>query len=481
VNRILLESYPHLEIIEDLISPEICNKIISLLESQPNLFTDARLSDYQTGSLDLKSIKTGHKAIYNQKYQKLDTPEYREIIQQIKEKISNVTGLPKDNICDPVPTKYETNSSFTPHYDFFIVNDKNKASLTKMLSKGGNRMATAVLYLNNDYSGGETYFNHLYKSIWPNQGQLAFFRYDYDEPETNLKTLHTGKDIIFGTKYILTFFIKEFSNDIVVDTINPRSKERDFILENEDIEYELECGPDWDRRILKIDMPANTDPDNLIAVGLSGMDSMMVLYLISMLNKLQKIPYRIVPIVVIPNKKSNLWFVNWSDVKHMDTMIRNLINEPFLHRLLDCQVPEESDINWGCRETLINFYNKKDARWPERHRYWQPKFIYTGDHERPLLDEKWSDHGAPFIRSPVEWWVQPFYNLQKYHIIDIYYQLDLVDLLRQSGTCTEIHNDPYILNCKHYACNERRWALKTLGKYDLIPYLLETEHASRKN
>lgn len=474
MKRILLEKEPHLEIIEDCIDSELCNQIVQKLKENEHLFSSAKMTEYSTGLINPDRTIDGHMAVYNENLEALDRTGFNKLVKQVIKILSEVTGYPVENFNEPVATMYKPGSSFVSHYDFFMVNDEAaEKNIKNLLRRGGNRLATAVLYLNNDYSGGETYFNHLYKSIYPNVGQVAFWRYDYDDPESNIKTAHSGKEIIHGTKYILTFFVKEHPYETIVESVNPRTEERDFLYSYEDINYQLECGPDWDRRILDITLPANAHPDHTIGVGLSGMDSFLALYLISMLNKLHNIPYRIVPIIVVPNlRMTSDWGQDWKTIHNLYHMAKEIINEPFLHRLIDCQIPYESSYKFGCRDTLVNFYNKKDTRWPERHRYLEPKFIVTGDHERPVLDEEWAAHGAPFIKSPVDWWIQPFHNLQKYHIIDLYHQLGMVEQLKNSGSCLLKHNDPYELNCANYACNERRWALMTLGKYDLVPYLL---------
>ncbi len=52
---------------------------------------------------------------------------------------------------------------------------------------------TALIYLNDDYFGGATYFTELKKSINPKAGTLLLF---------NHNLVHEGQKIIFGTKLI---------------------------------------------------------------------------------------------------------------------------------------------------------------------------------------------------------------------------------------------------------------------------------------
>jgi prolyl 4-hydroxylase len=69
-------------------------------------------------------------------------------------------------------------------------------------------MATLIIYLNDDFSGGETTFDFLNIKVKPEKGSALFFNYDYN---TNIKTKskHGGLPVLEGTKYIITCWIRE--------------------------------------------------------------------------------------------------------------------------------------------------------------------------------------------------------------------------------------------------------------------------------
>lgn len=76
-------------------------------------------------------------------------------------------------------------------------------------SHGNNdRVGTGILYLNDDYKGGTTYFPKLNVDVEPKKGSLLYFKQSYDEP-TNWSTIHESTPIEEGTKWIASCFFSE--------------------------------------------------------------------------------------------------------------------------------------------------------------------------------------------------------------------------------------------------------------------------------
>jgi len=458
---------PLVKVFKNFISEEDCNAILEILRSPSFNWEDAqKITTYAVQTTD--ETTPGHMASYS----KIESEKYHQLISKIKQKIAIGIGHPLENINNPIPTSYSANAKFDAHFDFFLVTSElDREFMVK--EPGGNRVATVILNLNEDFSGGETYFDRLYKASWPNKGQLIYFKYDYDDPKINLKTIHTGSVVEYGTKYVLTFFIKESNCTKVPPLYNKRPQETKLVNSMKDVNYELVCGPEWDRRSFNINLPANFQHKNAIAIAVSGMDSVLLLYIISMLNKLQVNPYRILPIASIPiNTPIEESGLSILDLRFLTSEIKRLVDDDFITDLLEIKTPLDNNQTNHTVATMVNVYNGIDAYSPARHRNWDVKFVYSGDLERPVLDELWAHHAPTVNKSPVDWWIQPFFNLQKYHIIDCYYQLKIEKLLKNIGSCYEDHSNPHELNCRGYSCNERRWALMIMNKYDIIPYLL---------
>jgi hypothetical protein len=95
--------------------------------------------------------------------------------------------------------RYHPGDFYKPHWDHF--NLPNTSWIEN------DRIATIIFYLNDDFTGGTTYFPNLNLDIIPKKGRLLFFPY-----QTNINhelLLHEGRQILQGTKYIATLWIRQ--------------------------------------------------------------------------------------------------------------------------------------------------------------------------------------------------------------------------------------------------------------------------------
>ena len=72
------------------------------------------------------------------------------------------------------------------------------------------RTATMIMYLNDDFEGGSTCFQHLDLKIQPKRGSALVYYYTPTEP-----LVHCGKAVVSGTKFILNAFVRngEFTSE----------------------------------------------------------------------------------------------------------------------------------------------------------------------------------------------------------------------------------------------------------------------------
>lgn len=99
----------------------------------------------------------------------------------------------------PQVLKYDVGQEYKTHHDYF--NYPNK------FVSDNDRIATVIVYLNDDFEGGETFFPHLNVRVKPIKGSAIFFEYKYIR-ELNEMTLHAGLPVTSGTKYIATTWIR---------------------------------------------------------------------------------------------------------------------------------------------------------------------------------------------------------------------------------------------------------------------------------
>ena len=65
------------------------------------------------------------------------------------------------------------------------------------------RTATMIMYLNDDFEGGSTCFQHLDLKIQPKRGSALVYYYTPAEP-----LIHCGEAVVSGTKFILNAFVR---------------------------------------------------------------------------------------------------------------------------------------------------------------------------------------------------------------------------------------------------------------------------------
>tara|TARA_B110000858_G_scaffold191056_1_gene239827 strand:+ start:646 stop:1194 length:549 start_codon:yes stop_codon:yes gene_type:complete len=121
---------------------------------------------------------------------------------RLTSKIAHMVGL-QDRICELVQVvRYDPGDYYKPHQDTCCFETcRGKSDVDK-------RIKTVIVYLNDDFQGGETCFPNLDMCIEPKRGRaLVFNTYDMLNRCTR-KALHEGRPVRDGTKYICTFWFR---------------------------------------------------------------------------------------------------------------------------------------------------------------------------------------------------------------------------------------------------------------------------------
>jgi prolyl 4-hydroxylase len=100
--------------------------------------------------------------------------------------------------------QYGPGAEYKPHYDYF---DPAEPGTPTILKRGGQRVATLVMYLAEPEKGGGTVFPDVHMEVAPRRGNAVFFSYERPHPSTH--TLHGGAPVLAGEKWIATKWLRE--------------------------------------------------------------------------------------------------------------------------------------------------------------------------------------------------------------------------------------------------------------------------------
>jgi prolyl 4-hydroxylase len=101
--------------------------------------------------------------------------------------------------------RYQPGAQYLPHHDYF---DPAQPGATSILARGGQRLATLVMYLNTPEAGGATTFPDVGLEVAPIKGNAVFF--SYSRPDAATRTLHGGAPVQAGEKWVATKWLRQW-------------------------------------------------------------------------------------------------------------------------------------------------------------------------------------------------------------------------------------------------------------------------------
>ncbi|MDO9402652.1 MAG: 2OG-Fe(II) oxygenase [Polaromonas sp.] len=126
------------------------------------------------------------------------------LIARIEARIATLLGWPVENGEGLQVLRYGPGAEYKPHYDYF---DPAEPGTATILQRGGQRVATLIMYLNEPAQGGATIFPDVRLQVAPQRGHAVFFSYDQPHPSTH--SLHGGAPVIEGEKWVATKWLRE--------------------------------------------------------------------------------------------------------------------------------------------------------------------------------------------------------------------------------------------------------------------------------
>lgn len=193
---------PRIGVIERFLPAAVCDWMIDL--ARPNL-KRARVVDAKTGELRSASERT-NTGMY------LGLLDSDVIIRLIKARIAAALGVPVSHQEDPNVLHYEVGQTFERHYDFL---DPAEPAYAREVAKVGQRVATFLVYLSDDFDGGETAFPELNWDYKGGKGDAIFFWNVSPEGLVEHRLLHAGLAPTRGEKWLFSQWVRDRPMELI--------------------------------------------------------------------------------------------------------------------------------------------------------------------------------------------------------------------------------------------------------------------------
>ncbi len=184
---------PELMVFANLLSPAECNALIDA--ARPRLSRSLTV-DTKTGGEELHPDRTSQGMFF--------TRSENAVVQRIETRIAKLLNWPVQNGEGLQVLRYPPGAQYRPHYDYF---DPREPGTPAILKRGGQRVATLIMYLFEPEAGGATVFPDIDVQVAPVRGNAVFFSYAQAHPDS--RTLHGGDPVTAGEKWIATKWLRE--------------------------------------------------------------------------------------------------------------------------------------------------------------------------------------------------------------------------------------------------------------------------------
>lgn len=184
---------PRIVVFGGLLSADECDELVALAGAR---LARSETVESSTGGSEINSARTSEGMFFGR--------EENALCARIENRIAELLRWPLDHGEGLQVLRYRPGAEYKPHYDYF---DLKESGTPALLARGGQRVASLVIYLNTPVRGGATVFPDVELSVTPVKGNAVFFSYDRPHPMT--RSLHGGAPVIEGEKWVATKWLRE--------------------------------------------------------------------------------------------------------------------------------------------------------------------------------------------------------------------------------------------------------------------------------
>lgn len=190
-------SDPSIALVEGMVSPQEAAELVELGR--------ARLGRSMTVVDNVPGAERAHPARSSSGAHLTDMSH--PVVKALLARASWAFDCPESHFESPQILRYLPTQEYKPHHDWF---EPSATGAAHHLLRGGQRLATLVIYLNDCPSGGGTIFPELGMRSLPILGNAIFFAYPCNAARVGDKRLlHGGEPVLAGEKWACTLWMRQ--------------------------------------------------------------------------------------------------------------------------------------------------------------------------------------------------------------------------------------------------------------------------------
>jgi prolyl 4-hydroxylase len=186
---------PLIAVSPHLLDPPTCRWLIRRAERS---LAPAFINDVATGEARIDPARTNFAAA-------LGHPDLDLLTVLIQHRLAAAAGVAFDRLETVNVLRYEAGQAFAPHHDYF---DTTQPDVAAGVARSGQRTATVLVYLNEDYEGGATDFPLIRRSFRGDTGDALVFANVGEDGRPDPLTLHAGLPTTSGVKWVLSQWVR---------------------------------------------------------------------------------------------------------------------------------------------------------------------------------------------------------------------------------------------------------------------------------
>ncbi|WP_109125407.1 2OG-Fe(II) oxygenase [Dyella sp. C11] len=181
---------PVVRTLENILTGEECDELIA--QASPRLARAMTVNTDGSHQVDHRRTSQGMFFAIG------ETP----LVARIEQRIADLLAIPVGHGEGLQILHYQPGQEYEPHFDWF---NPDQPGFSAVTARGGQRIASVVMYLNTPEEGGGTAFPRIGLTVTAMRGSAVYFAYDTGDEAS----LHAGLPVLKGEKWIATKWLRE--------------------------------------------------------------------------------------------------------------------------------------------------------------------------------------------------------------------------------------------------------------------------------